>query len=420
MLFRYSGQDPSSQWLQITYNATQLMSKKLLFIINVDWFFLSHRLPIALKAINLGYEVHIATGITKHLTQMQSYGLHVHPLSLHRSDTNLISSIKLILEIFNIYKNIRPNIVHLVTIKPVIIGGIAARIARIPSVVAAISGLGFVFTDSSLRARLIRVIANQIYPLALGHPNLRVVVQNPDNLVIIQKVAKLSTKSFKLIPGSGVSLQAFHVQPEPVGVPLVLMASRMLISKGVREFVEAAHNLHSEGVKARFVLVGDTDPANPASLSQQQLEKWHKQSVIEWWGHCTNMPSIIAQAHLVVLPSYGEGLPKILIEAAACGRPVVITDIPGCRDAIESQVTGLLVPPKNANSLAAAIKTLLLNAELRTSMGAAGRKRAEAIFSIDKIVSDHLDIYDELSQNVASNRLPNQEHEAIHTKKTKV
>lgn len=396
------------------------MSKKLLFIINVDWFFLSHRLPIALKAINLGYEVHIATGITKHLTQMQSYGLHVHPLSLHRSDTNLISSMKLILEIFHIYKNIRPDIVHLVTIKPVIIGGIAARIARIPSVVSAISGLGFVFTDSSLRARLIRVIANQIYPLALGHPNLCVVVQNPHNLAIIQKIAKLSTKSFKLIPGSGVSLQEFHVQPEPVGIPLVLMASRMLISKGVREFVEAAHHLQSEGVKARFVLVGDTDPANPASLSKQQLETWHKQSVIEWWGHCTNMPHILAQAHLVVLPSYGEGLPKVLIEAAACGRPVVTTDIPGCRDAIESQVTGLLVPPNNATSLAAAIKTLLLNPELRISMGAAGRKRAEAIFSIEQIVWDHLDIYDELSQNVASNRLPNQEHKAIHTKKTKV
>lgn len=378
---------------------TKAMSKKLLFVINVDWFFLSHRLPIALKAIGLGYEVHIATGITKHLTEMESYGLHVHPLSLHRSDTNPFSAVRLVLEIYKIYIKIRPDIVHLVTIKPVILGGILARIARIPSVVAAISGLGFVFTDSSLRARLIQVIASQVYPLSLGHPNLRVVVQNQDNLITIQKIAKLSPKLFKLIPGSGVNLEEFIVQPEPLGIPLVLMASRMLISKGVREFVEAARQLQSEGLVCRFILVGDTDPANPTSLSQEQLKKWHQESVIEWYGHQTNMSDILARANLVALPSYGEGLPKILIEAAACGRAVVTTDIPGCRDAIEPGVTGLLVPSKDSNSLALAIKTLICNPELRKTMGKAGRRRAEMMFSVEKVVSDHLHIYDELNQN---------------------
>nr|WP_258560610.1 glycosyltransferase [Cylindrospermopsis raciborskii] len=150
----------------------------------------------------------------------------------------------------------------------------------------------------------------------------------------------------------------------------------------------------------RFVLLGDTDPANPTSLSEEQLKGWHQESVIEWCGHQTNMPDILTQANLVVLPSYGEGLPKILIEAAACGRAVVTTDIPGCRDAIEPGITGLLVPSKDSNSLALAIKTLICNPELRKTMGEAGRRRAERMFSIEQVVSAHLDIYDELSQNV--------------------
>jgi glycosyltransferase involved in cell wall biosynthesis len=382
--------------------------KKLLFVVNVDWFFLSHRLPIALEAMNLGYEVHIATGITKHFQEMESFGLIVHPLSIHRSDTSLISAIKLTFEIFQVYKSVKPDIVHLVTIKPVILGGIVARIAKTPGVVAAISGFGFVFTDSSLRARIIRVMASQIYPLALKHNNARIIVQNPSDFEKIQKIAKISPSIIRLIPGSGVDLEEFSFKPERSLVPVVMMPCRMLVSKGVKEFVNAARYISKEGIQARFVLVGDTDPANPASLSRQQLETWHRESVIEWWGHCTKMPDVLTQAHVVVLPSYGEGLPKILVEAAACGRPIVTTDIPGCRAAIEPDVTGFLVPVKDTGSLAAAIKNLLMNPKLRSDMGAAGRKRAESIFSIEKIVSDHLNIYHELEQNLFGNKCSNQ------------
>lgn len=372
-------------------------SKKLLFVVNVEWFFLSHRLPIALKAIKEGYEVHIATGITNRLVEMESYGLIVHPLSFDRSDSSPFSSFKLLLDILNVYKKVRPDIVHLVTIKSVLIGGLAARIAKIPSVVVAISGLGFTFTDRSLKAKLILIIIERLYRLALSSRNLVVIVQNKDDLATVKKLSQLSDDVFTLLPGSGIDLQEFYPCPYPEGLPVIVMASRMLFSKGVGEFVKASVQLKKEGIKARFVLVGEPDPANPRSLTKEQLESWHQQEIIEWWGFSSKMAETINKSHIIVLPSYyGEGLPKVLIEASACGRAIITTDIPGCRDAIEPNVTGLLVPPKEVEPLAKAMRYLILNPEICLQIGMEARKRAETIFSIDEIVSAHLEIYQKL------------------------
>jgi glycosyltransferase involved in cell wall biosynthesis len=372
------------------------MKKKLLLVVNVDWFFMSHRLAIALGAINEGYEVHIATEITKHLSEMESYGLIVHPLSIHRTDRGVFNTLKLVHEIYQICYTVQPDVLHIVTLKLVLLAGIAGRLAKVPSMVSAISGLGFLFVNNGAKAQFIRTILSQLYRFSLGHPNLRAIVQNSDDLATIQKLAKLPDSSFKLLPGSGVDLQKYCPEPEPSGTPVVLMASRMLIDKGVLEFIDAARRLKTKGFLVRFLLVGDPDPANPASLTKIQLEHWHQEGIVEWWGHQQDMSQVFAKSNLVVLPSYGEGFPKVLIEAAACGRAIVTTQVTGCRDAIEPDVTGLLVPVKDANSLANAIETLIIDPDLRMSMASSGRKRAEILFPVEKIVTAHLEIYRQL------------------------
>lgn len=379
------------------------MHKKLLIIINVDWFFLSHRLPIALGAMETGYDVHIATGITNHLQEMQSYGLTVHPTILTRGDTSIVKTLILGCQIFKLLSTLKPDILHLVTIKPVLIGGILARLCQIPSVISAISGLGFTFTDKSTKTRLIKKLVSHLYRQAFLHPNLQVIVQNDSDLSILQAITQLPSQRFNLIHGSGIDLERFYPQDYPPGKPVVLLASRMLFSKGIQEFVEAARYLAKvKGVDARFILVGSPDPYNPTSLTTEQLVYWQQEGIVEWWGHRTDMDIVINQAHIIVLPSsYGEGLPKVLIEAAACGRPIITTNIPGCRDAIEANVTGLLVPAKDSCALAAAMESLILDPQRRASMGQAGRQRAEANFAIEDIVSAHLRIYSEIYRSAS-------------------
>jgi glycosyltransferase involved in cell wall biosynthesis len=349
-----------------------------------------------------GYEVHVATGITNRLREMQSYGLTVHPTILTRGDTSIAKTLVLAVQIFKLLSDLKPDILHLVTIKPVLIGGILARVCQTPSVVSAISGLGFTFTDKSLKAKTIKKLVNYLYCQAFSHSNLRVIVQNNNDLTTLQTLTKLPTHVFSLLPGSGVDLRQFYPQPQPAGKPVVLLASRMLISKGIKEFVEAARYLSAEkALEARFVLVGSPDPHNPTSLTTEQLVQWQQEGIVEWWGHRNDMATVINQAHIIVLPSfYGEGLPKVLIEAAACGRSIITTNIPGCYDAIEPNVTGLLVPAKDSQALASAIKSLVLDPQRRTSMGEAGRRRAESIFAIERIVSAHLRLYDEIYRPV--------------------
>lgn len=376
------------------------MKKKLLFLVNVDWFFLSHRLPIALEALNLGYEVHIATTVTDKLDVLNSHGFIVHSLAIGRSSTGIIGEVRTFWNILQIYKIICPDIVHLVTIKPVIFGGIAARLLRVPAVVAAISGLGFVFMAKGKNAVIVRSLVSGLYRLALGKRNLKVICQNPDDRKIIVRATGLSLNKLAMIPGSGVNLSACSARPLPQGTPVVVMAARLLCDKGVHEFVTAARLLKQRGVAACFWLVGEPDAGNPASVNDTDLTVWRNEGVIELLGYRDDIDSLFAQSSIIVLPSYREGLPKVLIEAAACGRAVVTTDVPGCRDAIEPGKTGLLVPVKDPLALANAIQSLIDDPELCYSMGQAGRALAEREFAIEKIVDAHLNIYKELEENI--------------------
>ena len=371
--------------------------KKLLFIINTDWFFLSHRLPIAIEAINQGYEVHIATTITNELDSLKKNGLIVHPINLHRSRTGLISVISEFKEILGIIRLVAPNIVHLVTIKPVLLGGIASRLLNVPSVVYAVSGLGYVFLKKGTMAYIMRKLIIYFYQLAFRHKNKCVIFQNDNDQSTLTKLSLLSSNEVELINGSGVDLSVFTQQPFNSGVPIIILAARLLKDKGVEEFVEAAKLVNINNNRARFALVGEPDFHNPASIQRYELDNWESEGIIELWGHREDMEKVISLSTIVVLPSYREGFPKILIEAAACGRPIVTTDVPGCRDAIDKDITGVIVPVQDYVELAKKISFLLDNPILCRKMGNAGRIRAEEIFDINKVVQKHMKIYEDLS-----------------------
>jgi glycosyltransferase involved in cell wall biosynthesis len=372
------------------------MRRSLLFVVNVDWFFLSHRLPIALAAIQAGYEVHIATGITDRQHILESHGLRVHSLGLVRGGVGLLNAVQTAWDLRRIVKHVKPDVVHLVTIKPVLLGGLVSRWLRVPALVSAVSGLGYVFMADGFKARIRRSLVGRVYAAALGHKNQVVIFQNPDDRDTLMAATNLPANKVAMIRGSGVDLGQYVLTPVPMGEPVVLFPARLLADKGVFEFVAAARLLLAKGVVARFVLAGLVDEANPTSVRQNQLDAWAAEGVVENWGYRSDMPKVLASATVVVLPSYREGLPKALIEAAACGRAVVTTDVPGCRDAIEPGVTGVLVPVRNSDALAQAIEHLLTNDDTRVAMGLAGRRLAEQEFDVTAVVDKHLDIYERL------------------------
>lgn len=371
--------------------------KRIIFVVNVDWFFVSHRLPIALEAVRAGYDVHVATVLTDKGAELEAAGLTVHPLDFERGHATLTSLWNTFRQLYRLFRSVRPDLVHLVTIKPVLLGGIAARLARIPSVVAAVSGLGYVFIARGFTAQVRRWVVAALYRVALAHDSARVIFQNADDRDSLIRVARLPINCTHVIRGSGVNLDRYRVAPLPDGPPIVVLAARLLVDKGVREFVDAARMLQRSDVAAnglvRFALVGSVDPANPASLTLEELSAWADEGIVELWGFRSDMDQVLSEASIVVLPSYREGLPKVLIEAAACARAVVTTDVPGCRDAIEPGVTGLLVPVGDPKSIAQAIGLLLHNREQCQGMGRAGRALAEREFDVRQVVAAHMQIY---------------------------
>jgi glycosyltransferase involved in cell wall biosynthesis len=377
---------------------TQLSARKrLLLIVNDAAFFVSHRLPVALAARNAGFDVHVATGLGTSAEIIHAHGIAHHPLRLSRSSTNPLGEVLTFVQIVLLLRRLKPDLVHLVTVKPVLYGGIAARLTAVPAVVAAISGLGDVFAAHNLRNRIVRGLATRAYRVALNRDRLKVIFQNASDRDTLSRVAGLTGDKVVMVRGSGVDLSAYRRLPEPEGVPVVTLASRLLRSKGVLEFVAAAEHLKACGVRARFQLVGDIDPGNTSSVSVAEIGRWREAGAVEILGYRHDVAELFAASNLIVLPSYyGEGLPKVLLEAAACGRAIVTTDMPGCRDAVEPGATGLLVPPRDAPALADAIRTLLTDPARRQRMGLAARELAERCFAIEHIVAQHLEMYRDL------------------------
>ena len=372
---------------------------KILFIVNVDWFFVSHRLPIAKECLKKGYEVHIATKFENYFDFLDNQGFILHRLKIKRDDFNIIHSVNLIKEIFFLIKEVKPNLLHLITIKPILLGGLAAQLVRRKiGVVASISGLGFVFINKGFKAKLRKIIIVIIYNLVFIRNNLCVIFQNKDDLKLITRISNLDKRQSILIEGSGVDLNEYYFSPLlENSKPIFLFASRLLKSKGIFEYLEATKD-HLD--TAKFYIAGMLDQNNRDCIELSELEEWLSNKNITYLGHSTDIKNLIKNCSVVVLPSYREGLPKILIEAAAMGRAIITTDVPGCRSTIINNKSGILVKAKDSQSLSKAMRKLIENKNLRLKMGKEGRKLAEQKFSIDNVINMHLNIYDKLLSKV--------------------
>ena len=366
---------------------------RLLFLITEDWTFWEIRRDLARSARDAGYEVTIATRVTAHGERIQQEGFHLVPIMMLRESRNPLRELSAILELVRIYRRVRPQIVQHVAMKPVLYGSFAAWMARIPVVINVFGGLGYAFTDRPQETSVLRSILRRGLRWAISLSRSVVVVQNPDdrNVLIREHIAPSS--QVRLITGSGVDVQRFVPVDPPVGDPIVMLVGRMLWDKGVGEFVDAVVRLKERNVCARFVLVGRCDQGNPTEIAEVQIQRWTQDHGIEWWGHREDLPDVIGRATLVVLPSYREGLPKVLLEAAACGKAVIATDVPGCREVVQHQKTGLLVPVRDPVALADAIAGLLGNHELRIAMGASGREFVMREHSKEKIGQHFLGLY---------------------------
>jgi glycosyltransferase involved in cell wall biosynthesis len=371
-------------------------AKRLLFVVNVAWFFISHRLALANAAKQRGWEVHVAAGAatSAEIELLERAGFHFHSLALERSSRNPLHSAALVVRLIKLYRKIKPLLVHHVTIKPVILGTLAARILKVPSVVNAVSGLGYSFSSNRPRRWALHRIVGLAYRLCLSHPNMTVIFQNPDDRADFSKWTGITSLNSELIAGSGVDVDEFRPTPEPDTMTRVTLPARMLRDKGVIEFCKAIGNLKQQGVLIEGILAGGIDPDNPESLTTAELHQLELRYGVRWIGHCKDVASLFALTHIICLPSYREGLPKVLIEASAAGRAIVTTDVPGCRHVVEDAVTGILVPSGNVGALTDAIARLASSAELRHRLGHAARLRAEREFALDKIISSTLLLYE--------------------------
>jgi glycosyltransferase involved in cell wall biosynthesis len=368
---------------------------KILFFITEDWFFCSHFINRAIEAQRQGYEVTVVTHVQNHGNKITSYGLKLIPVKLVRRGMNPLKELRLIWKLIRIFKFVKPDLVHNIALKPIFYGSIAAFIARVPFIINAPVGMGYVFSSEKRRAKFLRPLVLSVYRFLFSPAKVNVIFENPDDLQMMTNAGIVSCDRAILIRGAGVDLKLFSPQQEAEGMPVVILAARMLWDKGVGEFVEAARILKKDGIECRMVLIGDPDPGNPASIEEQTLRDWHVEGIVEWWGHRENMVEMFALSNIVVLPSYREGLPKVLLEAASCGRAIVTTDVPGCREIVHHNENGLLVPSHDSKSLAGSIKTLIENPKLRASMGMLGREIVEAEFSEEIVVSQTMAFYKE-------------------------
>jgi glycosyltransferase involved in cell wall biosynthesis len=384
----------SRQLAKIEPSATG--SRRLLIVVNVAWFFFSHRLPIALAAKAAGYDVHVVAGAESDQERQKfvSHGIKFHEIPLSRGGANPFQDWATIRAMAAAFRTVRPDIVHLVTIKPLLYGGLLSRSMGVQKVICAVSGLGYVFVAKGLAARLRRWVLSKLLRVSIGHANAHVILQNDDDLEDLRSRGILLHCTTHLIRGSGVDLEGFRPHPEVSGTPRVVLPARLLIDKGITEFCAAADLLAERSVDCEFVLAGPLDPHNPSGISRPELEKLVQSGHVTWVGQQDDMPDVLRNSHVVVLPSYREGLPKALIEAAAAGRPIVTTDVPGCRDVVEEGVSGIIVPVRDAPALADAIEKLLASSELRVAYGLAGRRKAEREFGVRTVVEQTLALYE--------------------------
>lgn len=379
---------------------TSLVTKiRVLIIVNRAEFLLSHRYKICLALLKKGYEIHVACPQNNEvISTFKSDGIYHHRVDFFADSLapyRIFISIK---QICSLIKSLRPDVVHSISMKPVLCGGIACRLCHVPAMVSSVSGLGLFFSSHKLKFRVLRFFLDPFLAFCFRHKNHVVILQNDNDRNILLESQVLCKEDTVMIRGSGVDLKVFSYTPEPDGVPIVLFASRLLEDKGLSDLVQAVTILKSQNVKIRLLVAGVPDPLNSNSLSEETLFQWSQAGLIERLGYRDDMSSLLKQANIFCFPSYyGEGVPKVILEAAASGRAVVTTDHPGCRDAVNCN-TGLLVPIRNPRALAESIGQLIKDYERRYAMGLAARDLAEKSFCVDSVVEKHIEIYDSLTR----------------------
>ncbi|GHE38946.1 glycosyltransferase family 4 protein [Sphingobacterium griseoflavum] len=369
-------------------------SRSILIVTNVDWFLISHRLVLAEAALKAGWRVYVACEDSGRSDEIRASGAEFIPFTFSRSGTNIIQEARLFFRFKELYKRLRPDVVHQITIKPVVYGSLAARLEGIPGIVNAISGLGYMFAHGEVGVfqrfilRLMKIGANR--------RGVSFIFQNDDDRSILTRFNVLNQANrVEIIKGSGVDLKKFGFSPLPdTGLIKILLPCRMLWDKGVKELREASELLKARySDKIQFVLVGMADDKNKAGVPETYLRDWDDGKYVVWMGQQSDMVKFYRACHIVVLPSYREGLPKTLIEACAIGRPIVTTDAVGCKDCVDQGVNGIKVPVKDSSALATALEEMINNRELMIRMGSAGREKAEKEFDVVGVIDKHLQIY---------------------------
>ncbi len=384
------------------------MPPKIIIVVNADWYFWSHRVALARRLQSLGCEVVVAAAEERGRREdIEAMGFRFIPLSLQRRSTSIVRELGALREMYALYRAETPDLIHHVSIKPVLYGSIAARLAGVPAVINTIPGLGYMFLGTGLMACLRKLAASIAYLVALSGRRTQVVFQNPDDRNWFVRHRLVPASRAHVILGSGVDVDRFRATPEQPGEPVILLASRLIWDKGIGELVEASRRLRARGIVCRVVMVGAPDDENPNSVPAETLKQWHEEGVIEWWGLRQDMPEIYASATIVALPTcYPEGVPLTLLEAAASGRAIVTTDTPGCREVVRDGVTGLLVPARDPQALTDALAYLLQHVERRAAMGAAARELAVREFSEAKVIAQTIAVYEQLIAIPIDGRLP--------------
>ncbi len=364
---------------------------KIILFANTDWYLYNFRLALAQALRDRGDNVFLVSPPGEYGLKLREMGFRWQPFAFSRRGINPVTETITLIRLKNLYHREQPDLVHHFTIKCVLYGSYIARQVGIQRVVNSITGLGYVFISHQIAARMIRGVVSRWYRIALRDTD--VIFQNPEDKQLFLSYHFTDEQHSYLIPGSGVNVKKFFPCEEPSGIPVVVLPARLLWDKGIGEFVEAARMLRAEGIRARFALVGKMDNGNPAAIPISQLTAWQKEEVVEWWGWQEDIAAVYAQASIVCLPSYREGMPRVLAEAGASGRPVVATNVPGCKLVVRDGVNGLLVEPYDARGLADALRRLILDPSLRSMMGKQGREIAIREFSTERVIADTLSLY---------------------------
>ena len=373
---------------------------KLFIIVSEDSSFISHRLSLALAAIDAGFNVTVVTRLSKFEKSIKERGINVINVNFRRSSKTPLIDLYNLIKLTHIFKKEKPDIIHNVALKTILLGSIAGLFSKNSIIINAFTGLGYVFSSNQLHAKTIRFFIKPALKLFFKGSNYWTIFQNPDDMDLFKQLEIINSNRSILIRGSGVDTEKFVQSDDVNTIPVVMLASRMLWDKGVGEFAEVAKRAYKNNIKAKFILVGDVDHDNPMSIPNSTINKWVNECHIEWKGHCENMPEILSLASIICLPSYREGLPKILLEAAAIGRPLIATDAPGCREIVRNGENGILVKLKDVDSLYGAVKMLVSNQQMRQSMGKRSREIVESELSADIINKQTLQLYKIARNNI--------------------